>query len=164
MQFDDISEKHKKEKTACCCGWGGTCQRIRAAFLALPPGSEFDLYKMPHVFIKRGTTNKAEKMADVLQRHLMMKDSLPKSFVIARHHFSIELLEWHENKKRQWLSPLTLEEAQGFGIADHVIDHHPVSLQGKNKTMLCQVPNMTKDKLLTIILSFNLARGQQQKK
>jgi len=74
---------------------------------------------MPHVFIKRWKTRKAENMANVLQRHLRMKGSLP--FVIARHHFSIELLGWHKNKKRQWISPLTLEKAQVYGIRLHAV-------------------------------------------
>jgi len=96
QSISDFSKKCKKEKTACCCGWGLDCKNIREAFLALPHGSQFDLYKMPPVFIKKGNSKKAVKMADVLQRHLMIQDSFPKWFVIARHHYSIELLEWHE--------------------------------------------------------------------
>jgi len=61
MQSDDILQKYKKEKTACCCGWGDACQRICRAFLALLPGSEFDLYKMPPVFIKKGMKARQKK-------------------------------------------------------------------------------------------------------
>jgi len=64
QSISDISQKFKKEKSACCCGWGSDCQDIHEAFLALPHGSQFDLYKMWPMFIKRGKTKEAVKMAD----------------------------------------------------------------------------------------------------
>ncbi len=98
-------------------------------------------------------------MADVLWHHL----SIPVIFVIARHHFSIKLLEWHETKKRQWLSPLTLKQAENFGIANDAINYHPDLRPEDNAYMLCQVPNNTKDKLLTLIQTFTLASNNHQK-
>jgi len=163
MQSNAILAKQKKDKTACCCGWGAVCQYIGRAFMESPAGLPFELYKICHVFIHhREDSIKANKMADVLRRHLSIERSLPKIFCVARHHFPIELLQWHETKKRQWLSPLTLEEAQQFGIANHSIDYHPDSDTKNNGKMLCQVPNNLKEKLLTLVKSFTSARGELQ--
>jgi len=150
MQYNNILEKQKKEKTACCCRWGSDCQEIGMAFLALPDGSPFNLYKK---------TQKAKKMANVLWCHLSMKKLIPVIFVIARHHFPIELLERHETKKRQWLLQLTLKQ----GIANDEINYHPDSRPEDNVYMLCQVPNNMKGKLLMLVQTFTLARGDHQK-
>jgi len=67
MQSNAILAKQKKEKTVCCCGWGGICQYIGRVFMELPAGLPFKLYKMHHIFIHHGKLTKAKKMADVLQ-------------------------------------------------------------------------------------------------
>jgi len=103
MQSNTILVKQKKEKTLCCCGWGAVCQYIGRVFMELPAGSLFELYKMHHVFIHHHEDSiKANKMAKVLRRHLSIERLLPKIFCVARHHFPIKLLQWHETKKQQW--------------------------------------------------------------
>jgi len=102
----------------CCCGWGDACRKIQENILALPSGSVCDLWKKPPIKIEKGLPEKSRKTIANMRRHLKVPAQQdPALYVIARHHFSLALLAWKEesSKNRQWVKPLTRQQAKNFG-------------------------------------------------
>jgi len=149
----------------CCCGWGDACRKIQENILALPSGSVCDLWKKPPIKIEKGLPEKSRKTIANMRRHLKVPAQQdPALYVIARHHFSLALLAWKEesSKNRQWVKPLTRQQAKNFGCPTGKIDQHPN--RSKGEIVYYQAPNVTKYYISQLLLSLTSSRGQRQQK
>jgi len=119
--------KHKKVQK-CSCSWKDTCCGICKQIMNLPDGDIHELWKQPHVQIRKTDTEKNNKFISVIKRHLGIKGDCPDSLNIAPHHFQLALLEHHHQcKTLKWSGPLSMQEAKRFNNSTSKIDLHPDS-------------------------------------
>ncbi len=138
--------KHKKVQK-CSCSWKDTCCEIRKQIMNLPDGDIHELWKQPHVQIRKTDTEKNNKFISVIKRHLGIKGDCPDSLNIAPHHFQLALLEHHHQcKTLKWSGPLSMQEAKRFNNSTSKIDLHPDSKE--NIHLFYRTPNMPKQEVL----------------
>ncbi len=87
-------------------------------------------------------------------------------YAIARHHFPHALLAWKEesSKNRQWVKPLTKQQAKSFGCPTDKIDQHLDCHNGDTPPLYYQVPNVTKYDISQLLVSLTSNRGNRQQK
>jgi hypothetical protein len=147
----------RKNQKSCCCNWGAECGAFRAAIFQLPEGSSYDLWKVNNKKLKTGKNKIGEKFSEIIKRELGPRDDLCE-FSIAVHHWSIPLLQFrHDTSLRNWVAPITAEQAKEFGISDP----HP---KGNGSDLFCQSPTTSKSDLQDLVSLWSTARGMRQLK
>jgi hypothetical protein len=162
-QSPTTSRKKRKTpaKKLCCCSWGPECNQIRDTVMKLPEGSEYDLWKAENAKFVPSKNAASQKFEEVIRRHLGVAGH-PKEYSIAVHHWKLPLLCYRNNpsnRSRNWVKPITAQQAKDFGIETDKSDQHP---SGNN--MFCQSPNNPKFELKQYVSAWSSGRGYRQER
>jgi hypothetical protein len=82
--------------------------------LALPEGSEYDLWKAENAKFIPSTNAVSQKFEEVIRRHLGVAGH-PKEYSIAAHHWKLPLLCYRidpVNRSRKWVKAITAKQAK----------------------------------------------------